>query len=132
MRKLLRAPILGFASFLVVAYFYPGLSYESIAILVLSSTLFGFLSLTVRPILRIFSLPLNLFTFGLFSFFSGAILIYLVSIFIPGFSIVGFDFSGVEISGFSIPSLHLIPIFSALVASILISWLNVFLKWLFH
>ncbi len=132
MRKLIKGVILGFVSFLLVAYLYPGFFFEKTEILLFSSIFFGSLIITLKPVLKLLSLPLNLFTFGLFSFFSGAILIYLVSFFIDGFSIVSFDFPTVMISGFTIPGIYVIPIFSALIASILISWLNTFLRWMFH
>lgn len=132
MRKIARQLILSGASFFIISYFYPGLSFEKMEILLVASIVFGILGLSIKPVLRVLSLPLNLFTFGLFSFFSGTLIIFLVSFFVAGFSVIAFDFPGVEISGFSIPAFRLIPIISALVASVLIGWLNTTLRWVFH
>ena len=132
MRTLAKQPILAFISFIIVSYFYPGFTFDRVAVLVVAGLLFGLLSLTVKPILGFFSLPLNLFTFGLFSFISGAVLIYLVSVFVDGFSIIGFQFSGLEVSGFTIPSFWLIPLVSAIFGSVLIGWFNTIIRWIFH
>lgn len=132
MRKIARQLVLSTVSFFVVSYFYPGLSFEKAEVLLVASVFFGLLGLTIKPALKLLSLPLNLLTFGLFSFFSGALIIFVVSFFVAGFSVAGFDFRGVEISGFSVPAFYFIPVFSALLASILVSWLNTLLRWVFH
>lgn len=132
MRNIVKQLFLSTTSFFVVGYFFPGIEFEKIEILVFASIVFAVLIMVAKPILKFISLPLNLFTFGLFSFFSGALLLYLISIVVSGFSIVNFDFSGLEISGFFVPKFHAIAIFSALIASILISWLNTLLRWVFH
>jgi len=131
-RKIARSIILSFASFLLVSYFYPGFSFERVQVLVISAFVFSLLILTVNPILKVLSLPLNLFTFGLFNFFSGALLIYIVGSAVSGFSIVAYNFPGAQISGFAIPSFLVTSVFSSLIASFLIGWLNTFLKWVFH
>ena len=132
MRKIARSIILSFASFLLTSYFYPGFSFEKAQILVISAFVFSLLILAVNPILKVLSLPLNLFTFGLFSIFSGALLIYIVGSAVSGFSIVAYNFPGVEISGFAIPPFLVTPVFSAAISSILVGWLNTLLKWVFH
>ena len=132
MRKITRQLILSIVSFFTVSYFYPGLNFEKTQVLLIASVVFGLLGLTIKPVLKLVSLPLNLFTFGLFSFFSGALIIFIVSFFVAGFSVGGFDFPGVEISGFQVPAFYFLPVFSALLASILVSWLNTLLRWVFH
>lgn len=132
MRKITRQIILSIVSFFAISYFYPGFNFEKTEVLIIASVVFGLLVLTIKPLLKLVSLPLNLFTFGLFSFFSGALIIFIVSFFVAGFAVVGFDFPGAEISGFSIPEFYFIPVFSALLASILVSWLNTLLRWVFH
>ena len=132
MRKFIKAFILSSASFFTVSFFYPGIVFENPQILLLASLFFGGISVTLKPVLKIFSLPLNLFTFGLFSFLLGIFLLYLVGFFIEGVSIAVVDFPGMDISGFAIPSFFVVPFFSALLASLLISWLSTILRWVFH
>lgn len=79
-------------------------SFKSLLILTL---IFGILNLTVKPIIKFFSLPITFLTLGLFSLvINGAVLKL-------AFSIV----SGVHLSGFT----------SAIIASILLSIANMIL-----
>ncbi|MEX0616683.1 MAG: phage holin family protein [Candidatus Woykebacteria bacterium] len=132
MKKLAKQFILSFSSFLVVAYFYPGFSFEKSQVVLLSAFAFALLGLFMNPILKALSLPLNLFTFGLFSFSSGAVLIFLVKTLVAGFTVKGFDFVGADLLGFVVPGFYVIPFLSALAASALIGWLSTILRWVFH
>jgi len=131
-RKVAKTFLLNATSFFIVSFFYPGIVFENPQILLIASLFFGVIAVTIKPILKIFSLPLNLFTFGLFSFLTGIFLLYLVGFFIEGVSIAGVDFPGINISGFEIPSFFIIPFLSALLASVLISWLSTIFRWIFH
>lgn len=132
MKKLSKTFLLGTTSFLIVTFLFPGLEYSTPEILVLAALFFGLLTFLLKPVLKFLSLPLNLLTFGLFNFFIGTILLYLVSFFVAGFSILGFDFPGFEFTGLTVPAVYFIPVFSAVIASFLIGWLSVILRWLFH
>jgi len=131
MKKKLRSVLFAALSFLVLAYFYPGFKFDNPKVMILAAVVFSFFYLFVRPILKIFSLPLNLITFGLFSLLINVILLYLLSSVVAGFKIVPFHFSGAEIAGFSLPSLYLNAFISAFVASIALSSLNSVLFWIF-
>lgn len=48
------------------------------------------LSLVVRPVLSILTLPITLITFGLFAFILNAFLFWAMEIIVPGFSVDGF------------------------------------------
>ncbi len=50
----------------------------------------GLLAVTIRPILTILTLPINLITFGLFSFILNALLFWFLASFIQGFEVAGF------------------------------------------
>lgn len=61
--------------------------WETIALVAL---VWSALSIAVKPVLTILTLPLTILTFGLFSFVLNAFLFWLVSVIVPGFVIVGF------------------------------------------
>ena len=84
----------------------------------------------VRPILSIVTLPLNIITLGLFSFLINAIILYLLTIIVPGISIAAFEFNGFSFLGFIVPQLPINGFFAFIVASILLSLIIGFLKWL--
>jgi putative membrane protein len=75
---------------LLIANFVPGIQVSSFYIAVVVAIIWGILGLTVRPILTILTLPINLITFGLFSFVLNALLFWLLSTFIAGFYVAGF------------------------------------------
>ena len=88
------------------------------------------LFLIVKPILSIITLPLNIITLGLFSFLINAIILYLLTIFVPNISISAFTFKGFAFAGFVIPSLGINNFSVFVVASISLSLIVGFLRWL--
>ena len=52
--------------------------------------IWGLISVTIRPILGLLTLPINLITFGLFSFILNALLFWFVASFVQGFEVGGF------------------------------------------
>lgn len=88
------------------------------------------LFLIVKPILSIVTLPLNIITLGLFSFLINAIILYLLTIFVPNISISAFTFKGFAFAGFVIPSLSINTFLTFVIASILLSFIVGFLRWL--
>lgn len=54
------------------------------------AVLWGLISITIKPILQLLSLPITLLTFGLFSFVINALLFWLLATFVSGFSVAGF------------------------------------------
>ena len=90
----------------------------------------SFLFIIVKPILSIITLPLNIITLGLFSFLINAVILYFLTILVPNISITAFKFNGLSFWGFIIPSLSINTFFAFVVASILLSFIVGFLKWL--
>lgn len=66
---------------ITVTGFYPAL---------IAALIWGLISVTVRPILGLLTLPINLITFGLFSFILNALLFWFVASFVQGFGVAGF------------------------------------------
>lgn len=133
MKKSARSFVISLLAFLVVAYFYPGFSYSNNLIsLLLAALVFAALTIFVKPVIKLLSLPFNLLTFGLFSFFINVIVLYGVSYAIADFKINSFHFDGYTLSGFVIPSSDLSQLFSALLASFIIGLIATVLHWIFH
>lgn len=132
MKKYARSIVTAFLAFSIIAYFYPGFDYSNNYVtLLLAGLIFALLTIFVKPILKILSLPFNLITFGLFSFFINIILLYAINYFINDFKIIAFHFSGYTFSGFSLPAYDLTQLTSALVASVLIGFFSTILHWIF-
>ena len=120
MKKRFQTPLLSSFAFLVLAVFYPGFVFESNQSIVVAAVVFALLQMFVRPILKLLSFPLNLITFGLFSLFINVIILYLLALLVPSFSIVSFDFTGIDLLGWQLSTTPVGPLFSALIASLLL------------
>lgn len=75
---------------LAAAYVFPGIKVASIYVALIAAIVLGLINLIIRPILVILTLPINLITFGLFTFVINALLILLASSLVPGFSVASF------------------------------------------
>ena len=133
MKKHARSLVIALLAFLIVAYFYPGFSYNgNLLVLGLAALVFAVLTIFIKPVIKLLSLPFNLLTFGFFSFLINIIILYGVSYSVTDFKISGFHFPGYSLSGFTIPATDLNQLFSALVASLIIGALATALHWIFH
>ena len=75
---------------LLAAYLIEGFHVDGFYTAAIVALVLGLLNITLRPILLLLTLPLNLITLGLFSFVINAGLILLVSTFVKGFTVDGF------------------------------------------
>jgi putative membrane protein len=101
----------------------------------LPTYIFGGIALTIllifiKPILNILSLPLNIVTFGLFSFVTNIIIFYLLTVIVPGINITAFTFPGFSYAGFIVPNIYFNVIFAFLLVSFSQSLIVSFLTWL--
>ncbi|MFZ1988017.1 MAG: phage holin family protein [Minisyncoccia bacterium] len=81
--------IISAIAIVVAAYLIPGANVSFVGSLVLAIVL-GLINLTLRPLIFVLTLPINILTLGLFSFVINALLIMLAAAIVPGFSIAGF------------------------------------------
>lgn len=133
MKKHARSFVISLIAFFSTAFFYPGFSYNSdFVVLGLASLVFAALTIFVKPVIKLLSLPFNLLTFGLFSFLINVIILYGVGYLISDFEINSFHFPGYSLSGFTLPVADLNQLFSALIASFIIGLISTILHWVFH
>jgi putative membrane protein len=83
-------------SIAVASYFLPFIyisgdtTWERIKIAFLAGLLLGLFNLLVKPIVKIFSLPINILTLGLFNIIINAGMLWIVDLIIKGLEIEGF------------------------------------------
>ena len=75
---------------LLIERFVPGVSVGSFTTAIIVAVVWGVLSFTVKPLLNLVALPINLLTFGLFSFVINALLFWFMAALVPGFEVTGF------------------------------------------
>lgn len=78
------------ATLLAISSYVPGIMVESFYTALIVAVLWGILGLTIRPLLNLLTLPINILTFGLFSFVINALLFWFLATFIAGFHVAGF------------------------------------------
>lgn len=79
------------AAVMLTVYLVPGLAIASgwqTALLV--ALVWSAITVVIRPVLQILTLPITVLTFGLFAFVLNALLFWLMSFVVPGFSVAGF------------------------------------------
>ena len=74
----------------IVAYLLPGVYINSFFSAILLAVVIALLNAFVKPILVIFTIPLTVFTLGLFLLVINAIIILLANSIVPGFEVSGF------------------------------------------
>jgi|SRR5579872_3031445 len=75
---------------LAIASIVPGISIASVYTAVIAALLWGLISLTLKPILTILTLPITILTLGLFSLVVNALLFWFLATFVAGFTVSGF------------------------------------------
>lgn len=75
---------------LLVARFVPGIEVSGLYIAFIVSVIWSLINITLKPVLFILTLPINLLTLGLFSFVINALLFWFVATFVEGFVVGGF------------------------------------------
>ena len=68
----------------------PGIRVDSLPTVIIAAALLGLINIFIKPVLIILTLPLNIITLGLFSFFINAFLLKLVAYLVTGFEVDGF------------------------------------------
>lgn len=75
---------------LLGAYFVPGVEVTGIWPALWVALFLGLLNVTLKPILIVLTLPINILTFGLFTFIINTLLVLLISSVVQGFEVTGF------------------------------------------
>lgn len=88
------------------------------------------ITIFAKPIINLLLLPLNMISFGLFSWVSSAIALYLVTLIITDFKIVKFAYAGWSSNLFSIPPIDLKGVLAFIAFSFIISFVSSFMYWL--
>lgn len=77
----------------VAASLAPGITYERWSDLLIAALVLGILNTFVKPILMLISLPLIVFTFGVFLVLLNALLLELTAWLVPGLQITSFGWA---------------------------------------
>lgn len=75
---------------LIAAYILPGVAVSGLWAALILAALLGLFNISIKPILVILTLPINILSLGLFTFVINALIILLASSMVKGFMVGGF------------------------------------------
>lgn len=96
MRTFLTRYIAGFVGLLTAAALVRGVEYSTLGALAVAALILAIANVSIKPLMVILSLPMQLITLGLFMLIINAAILCLVNVLVPGFEVTGF---GVAIIG---------------------------------
>ena len=82
--------IVNAAALVLVSSIVPGFEVAGFFSALIAALILGLVNVIVRPVLLLVTLPINILTFGLFTFVINALMIELVSSIVKGFTVVDF------------------------------------------
>ena len=131
MKGLIRNTVINSISLAVLDLVIPGVTiHGGLKTYILSGFILSLLLMIVKPILNILSLPLNMVTLGLFSFFTNSIILYLLTVLETDISIKAFTYNGYTFAGFVIPIMHFNTFFAFIITAAILSVIISFFDWL--
>lgn len=77
-------------AFLAIPYIIPGIMVQGFGTALILALLWGLVNITIKPILLLLTLPLNLLTFGIFTFIINGFLFWILGGVVKGFEVQGF------------------------------------------
>jgi len=90
MRGILIKWIINSLAMLIVTYIVKGIEVVSPLTAIVAALVLGIINAFLRPFIILITLPINIFTLGIFTFFLNGFLFYMVSKIVKGFVIFGF------------------------------------------
>jgi len=75
---------------MIIPRIVQGISISNFSSALIAVLILGLVNALIRPILLIFTLPINILTLGLFTLVVNALMFWLVSTIVPGFNITNF------------------------------------------
>ena len=88
MKAIIKLVLMGIAV-MVSAYVIPGVKVDGFFVAVVVGLILAVINFTIKPVVTLLTLPVNILTLGLFTFVINALMILLTSALVPGFTVSG-------------------------------------------
>lgn len=122
MKNFIRQSLLNSFSLFIVASVLPGLVIpNSLLSLLWTGIIFTLINHLLKPIIKLFLLPVNLVTLGLFGWVANVFVLLIATKIVADLSIISFTSKALNYSGFTIPSLTFSYLLALISASFLLS-----------
>ncbi|HHX87292.1 MAG TPA: phage holin family protein [Firmicutes bacterium] len=90
MRVVILKLLVNIGGFYLASLFFPNITFDQPSVLLWAGLVLGIVNILVRPALVLLTLPINLFTFGLFTLVINTLMVLLTGTLIRGLHIPGF------------------------------------------
>lgn len=131
MKSLLRQTLLNSLSIWFTSLIALGLKINGgLLTLILAGFVLLLIQKLLKPVLQVVTLPLNLLTFGLFSWVLNVITLYLLTVFIAGIKILPFTFQGLSFADFVVPEMKFTLLAAFIAISLTLTIIQNLLNWL--
>ncbi|HKZ35305.1 MAG TPA: phage holin family protein [Patescibacteria group bacterium] len=122
MTKFIRQSLLNSFTLYLAGLVYPGIIVpQALVDLLLAGLIFTLVNRLIKPVIKLFLLPLNLITLGLFSWIVNVIVLFIMTKLVSSLSVTGFTLAATSLSGFATPALIISLPVSYILASIFLS-----------
>lgn len=98
--------------------------------LIIAGLVLSFITLFIKPILKILFLPINILSLGLLSWIINVIVLYLVTLVMPQITVSSWNFTGFSYNGFIVPGYNFNSYLSFILISFAVSLILGLLDWL--
>ena len=121
MKRVFRSTLVTGLTLWIITLLFPQVRFADTWVLVISAVVLSLLTLIARPALKVLFLPVNLVTFGLFSWFINVIVLWLATILVPGFHIGQIQTPELVFGPFLVSGVTLSPVASFILVSFILS-----------
>lgn len=122
MKKFIRLSLLNTFSLFITSSFFAGLTVPTDLVnLISAGAIFTLINKLVKPIIKLFLLPINLVTLGLFRWIANVFVLIALTNLINTVSITAFTFPSFSQGGFTIPQFYINKTLSYILSSFLLS-----------
>lgn len=121
MKRLFRLAVINGLTLALITFLLPQVRFASTWVLISAAAVLAVLTILVRPALKILFLPVNLVTFGLFSWFINVIVLWLATVLVPGFHIGAVTTPEFALGPFLIRPVELSELWSFILVSFVLS-----------
>lgn len=131
MKRILRVVLVELAGLYIASQIARGLIFQNQAEgFVITGVVLGIAMYSVRPLINLLLLPLNLATLGLFRIVGHALTLFIVDVALSEFEVSGFHFAGLTSRVFDFPAIDFDKgVFAYLAFSILIWFFTGLINW---
>lgn len=88
--RFIKTTLFSALALMAAGYLVPGFVIQNFTTALIAALALGVVNAVIRPVMILFTLPINILSLGLFTFIINALLIGVVAFFVAGFSIAGF------------------------------------------